>query len=184
MKKFTNHCLIMLALASAITLVGCGKGVDTGETTLEEMEFTEKNQDRLTKAVPNPELKDSLERRNLAKFNLYWNKSDRISYIYLISRTGTVMGHYTIVGKITYCSSKLTTREQVLELGHGSRMGSSRHVVESPGLDGTYGPSEDAIFFYTQENPEVPVIWKGDYLVSGVPMNITTQPVLVQKLND
>ena len=56
------------------------------------------------------------------------------------------------------------------------------HVVESPGLDGSYGPSEDAIFFFTAENPDVPVIWKGDYLVSGVPMNIRTQPVLVREV--
>jgi hypothetical protein len=174
MRSFT----VVAVVLAAILMTSCIENIKTGKTTKQEMEFTEKNQERLMASVPAPVLKDSLERRNLVKYLDYWNNADRLSYLYLLSRSGTVVGHYVIKGKITYCSSKLTTREQVITVG-GSY---SRHVVESPGLDGSYGPSEDAIFFFTAENPDVPVVWKGDYLVSGVPMNISTKPVLVRNV--
>ena len=145
MRVFT--AVMVLAV---VFMTGCEE-IETGETTKEEMEFTEKNQERLMKAVPAPVLNDSLERRNLVKFLKYWNNEDRLSYLYLLSRSGTVVGHYVIKGKVTYCSSKLTTREQVITVGAGENR---YHVVESPGLDGSYGPSEDAIFFFTAENLE------------------------------
>lgn len=175
--------LIAILVVFAVTLTGCGKAIDSGDSTVEEMKFTEKNHRHLRNVVPEPKLEDSLERRNLVKYLLYWNDQDRLSYIYLMSRSGTVIGHYVIKGKVTYCSSKLTTRNQICEVG-GYRKGAgyTRHIIESPGLDGSYGPSEDAIFFFTVENPDVPVVWKGDYLVSGVPMNITTKPVLVRTI--
>ncbi len=176
--------VVFIMLCVSISLfAGCGRAIETGDTTMAEMELTEKNQERLIEARPAPELDDSLERQNLIKYLEYWNNPDRMSYIYLMSRSGTVIGHYTIKGKITFCCSKLTTRDQILEVGTGaSGAGRTRHTVESPGLDGSYGPSEDAIFFFTTENPDVPVVWKGDYLVSGVPMSINTKPVLVRQI--
>ncbi len=184
-----NFMMIILCVAMAVA-VGCEEETTdaptTGKSTMEEMSLTEVNHQRLMKAVPAPALKDSLERRNLVKYLEHWNNPTRLSYLYLVSRSGTVLAHYVIVGKITYCSSKLTTRDQLVESPF-VRMYSGSGVnrtskIESPGLDGSYGPSEDAIFFFTAENPEVPVVWKGDYLVSGVPMTLTTQPVLVRTI--
>lgn len=156
----------------------------TGKSTKAEMTLTEENHQRLVKAVPAPKLKDSLERRNLVKFLEYWNNPSRLSYIYLVSRSGTVIAHYVIKGKVTYCCSKLTTRDQLVEAPFVSTYSNSginkTSKIESPGLDGSYGPSEDAIFFFTAENPDVPVLWKGDYLVSGVPMNLQTKPILLR----
>ena len=181
MKKVTSILLIGILISSfAFVISGCTSKPDTGDTTKEEMELTEKNQERLMRAVPAPKLSDSLERRNLVKYLEYWNNPNRLSYLYLLSRSGTIIGHYAIKGKITYCSSKLTTRDQIV---HTKWVGDKfANIIESPGFDGSYGPSEDAIFFFTAENPDVPVVWKGDYLVSGVPMNITTQPVLVRNI--
>jgi len=181
MKKsiFTINFLAML-LVFSVLLVGCSDKPDTGDSTREEMEFTEKNQQVLRDAQPEPKLKDSLERANLAKYLRYWNNPDRLSYIYLFSRSGTVIDHYVIKGKVTYCRSKLTTRDQIIYTKYRGTPFAS--AIESPGLDGSYGPSEDAIFFFTTENPDVPIVWRGDYLVSGVPMNISTKPVLVRSI--
>ena len=175
---------LVIAALLVLSVGGCRRSIDTGDTTKQEMEATEKNQERLLKAVPAPQLNDSLERRNLVKYLEYWNDPNRISYIYLISYSGSVVGYHAIVGKVTYCSSKLTTRHQIMEVGRYSVGKISRHVVESPGFDGSYGPSEDAIFFFTQENPDVPVIWKGFYFVSGVPMKLAQQPILVREVSD
>jgi len=163
-----------------IVLVGCGKPVDTGETTAQEMEFTESNHKRLLKSTPPPKLKVSLERVNLKRYLEEINKEDRISYVYLVSY-GKVMAHYTIKGKVTYCSSKLTTRDQVIELGGKmSQGGVSRHTVESPGLDGSYGPSEDAVFFWTTEGALVQ--WAGEYMWVTEPLRLATPPELFREV--
>jgi len=183
MKNLKKYFLVVICLISlTLNIVGCSDKPDTGDTTRTEMELTEKNQERLAKAVPPPKLTDSLERRNLVKYLEYWNNPNRESYIYLISRSGTDLAHYVIKGKITFCSSKLTTRDQIVYTKYRSTPFASK--IESPGLDGSYGPSEDAVFFYTSENPDVPVVWKGDYLVSGVPLKLTTQPILIRTIKD
>lgn len=180
---FRTLFTIVILLATSTCIIGCRKASGTGKSTVAEMKLTEKNHQKMRKIVPEPELEDSLERRNLSKYLRYWNNPDRLSYIYLMSRSGTVITHHVIKGKVTYCRSKLTTRDQVIEIGGQTyAAGATRHAIESPGLDGSYGPSEDAIFFYPVENPDIPVVWKGDYLVSGYPMSITTQPVLVRKI--
>jgi len=159
-------------------LCSCYEDIETGDTTKAEMEFTEKNQERLIKAVPPPKLQTSLERVNLARYLQEINKEDRISYIYLIN-FGKVMAFYTIKGKVTYCSSKLTTRDQIITMRR-SGDGGRHHVVESPGLDGSYGPSEDAIFFWTTEG--VLVQWRGDYMWCSEPLKMSTPPALVRQV--
>ncbi len=184
-----------LAFVICVCIAGCegdcnsdqtSDAPKTGKSTMQEMTLTEENQQRLLKVVPPPKLTDSLERRNLVKYLDYWNNPNRLSYIYLMSRSGTVIAHYTIKGKVTYCRSKLTTRDQLVQApfydSYNGAGGNLSSKIESPGLDGSYGPSEDAIFFFTAENPDVPVQWKGDYLISGVPMNIITKPILVRKI--
>jgi hypothetical protein len=133
------------------------------------------------KSTPPPKLQNSLERENLKRYLEEINRDDKISYIYLINY-GKVMSFYTVKGKVTYCSSKLTTRDQILEVGnHMSKGGITRHAVESPGLDGSYGPSEDAIFFWTTEG--VLVQWKGDYLWCTEPLKLTTPAALVRNID-
>ncbi len=171
---------IVLAMVGCFLITGCGKAVDTGDTTMKEMEMTERNQERLLKSTPPPQLNNSLERENLKHYLEEINQADRISYVYLIDY-GKVMAFYPIKGKVTYCSSKLTTRDQILEVGgRASRGGISRHEVESPGLDGSYGPSEDAIFFWTTEG--VLVQWKGNYLWATEPLKLSTPPALVRTI--
>lgn len=177
MHKYIGFAL--LAVFSLTPLMGCrDSNIDTGKTTIAEMEHTERNQSRLLKSQPPPHLKASLERANLINYLSDINKEDRISYIYLINY-GKVMAHYTLKGKVTYCSSKLTTRDQIMSLGNTASH-FTRHVIESPGLDGSYGPSEDAIFFYTTEG--ILIQWKGDYLWSFEPLKLTTPPQLVRQI--
>jgi hypothetical protein len=179
MKKLMT---IVTLCVLAMGMISCGKALDTGQTTIDEMEMTERNQERLLKSTPPPEMKNSLERENLVKYLKEINREDRISYIYLISY-GKVMAFHTVKGKVTYCSSKLTTRDQVVEVGDGSTgAGRTRHTMESPGLDGSYGPSEDAIFFWTTE--EVLVQWRGDYMWLTEPLQLSTPPAMVRMIED
>ena len=178
MKKFV--CLLLVPVLGMVLLSACGSAVDTGKTTMAEMEFTEENQTRLLKAVPPPELQTSLERKSLKKYLEDINKENSISYVYLIDY-GKILAFFTIKGKVTYCGSRLTTRQQVLQVGGYTSKGEiTRHVIESPGLDGSYGPSQNAVFFYTTEG--VRITWNGKYLWLTEPLQIKTPVSLVRQV--
>lgn len=175
--------LVLVALLLVSIVSGCRDSSgrpETGKTTKREMEWTEKNQERLLKAVPPPALQTSLERINLKRYLEEINQEDRISYIYLVN-FGKVMAFYPIKGKVTYCSSKMTTREQIIHVPYGGESSNRYHVMESPGLDGSYGPSEDAIFFWTTEG--VLIQWRGDYMWCSEPLQMSTPPALVYNVD-
>jgi hypothetical protein len=174
--RFLIIFAILIPLAGCTECMSCNE-IKTGASTKAEMEETEKNHDKLRKAVPTPSLDDSLERRNLVKRLELFNDPNKTSYIYLINY-GKVMSFHVIKGKVTYASSKLTTRDQIITVRQtGER---DTHVVESPGLDGSYGPSEDAIFFWTTDGTYVE--WKGDYMLCDQPLKLTTPPQLVREI--
>lgn len=166
---------LIVVVGLFLGLAGCvPSDTNKGKTQKFESKFTEDQQLRLIKAVKPPMLKDSLERKNLVKRLTTFNNPNKISYIYLIS-FGKVMGFYTIKGKVSSVNSKLTTGEQVITArGIGGR---TRHVVESPQLDGSYGTNGDAVFFFTTEN--VYVEWNGQYMLCDQPLKMTTPPALV-----
>lgn len=125
-------------------------------------------------AVPYPKeaLKDSLERRNVRERLLRYNKPSKISYIYLLADTGGIYSYFTIKGKVTSNSSQMTTDQ--FELDHGSY---GQAVVNAPGDDGSYGPNEPGIFFFTTDN--VMVTWNGNYLLTDAPMKINAQNLVL-----
>lgn len=119
-------------------------------------------------AVPYPvdQLRDSTERRNVRERLLRFNKPNRIGYVYIMS-FGKVIGYYTIAGKISNPDSQMTTSDLVVKRGCGG--GSSCLVtVTAPGDDGSYGPNEAGIFFFTTEGALVET--SQDYLYSDQPI--------------
>ena len=155
-----------------------GETKEVGGTQKYEAELTEANQYRLDKAVPPPELKTSLERKNLKRRLELWNNENKIAYIYLINY-GKVMDYYTIKGKVSSVNSKLTSGEQIVDDPHGNYDAGSK-VVESPQLDGSYGTNGDAIFFFTTEGAYVE--WRGDYMLSDQPLKLSTPPELYREI--
>jgi hypothetical protein len=139
------------------------------------MSITEAYQQQLETAVPYPldAMKDSLERRNLREKLLRYNKPDKISYIYLLSDTGSVITFYPIKGKVSSNQSQMTAAD--IDRCHVQReQGCS--VLEGPGDDGSYGPNEDGIFFFTTEN--VMVTWNGKYLLADAPLKVSSAPII------
>jgi hypothetical protein len=159
-------------LAVALTAGGCQ---DSPQATREEMTYNAQNQERLVHAVPPPVLTDSQERRNLVKRYQTWNHPNKLSWIALISY-GKVMATYTVKGKVSYVSSQLTCPQQIVWYNT-----STSHAVESPEPDGSYGNNGDAIFFFTVDGAYRE--WKGDYLVSDQPFQLTTPPQIVATVN-
>jgi hypothetical protein len=127
------------------------------------------------KAEPYPatKLTDSLERKNLIEKALRYNNPSKISYIYLLSNTGGIYAYFTIKGKVSSNSSQLTTSQFLIYDQGGSGGGNS--VVDAPGDDGSYGPDEPGIFFFTTSN--VMVTWDGPYLLLDAPMKVNAAGV-------
>lgn len=182
--KFTSIFAILILACTALTINGCGTREHHDErfhagTQDKEVKITEHNQIRLMAAVPPPSLENSVERANLKRRLETFNKSDKISYIYLVS-FGKVMAFYPIKGKVSSVNSLLTTPEQLkCERGYQSI---ACTAVASPDLDGSYGSNGDGIFFYTTEG--IYVEWNDKYLLADQPLKLSTPPVLIRNLQN
>lgn len=143
------------------------------------------NQKKLVGAVPVPQMSTSQERLNISKRAQLFNNENKISYIYLIS-FGKVMSFYTVKGKVSSLRSYMTPQEQIVDsqgnpcAGSTGGCGSSGYTSQAPDIDGSYGDNVDGIFFFTTENAYVE--WKGDYMMSDQPLQLTTQPELVRQV--
>lgn len=144
------------------------------------------NQKKLENSSPLPVLESSLERENISKRLILFSKSDKISYIYLTSY-GKVMAFYTIKGKITSSTKRLTAQSVsvddcggVYAVGENTGCTASMGTVEQPELDGTYGSSAPYIYFWTTDGTYVQ--WNGEYMLADQPLQLTTQPELVRTI--
>lgn len=127
-------------------------------------------------AVPYPaeQLKDSLERRNIRERLLRTNQPNKIGYVYLLSFSGQPLGYYVIKGKVSSTDSQMTTTDLVIK--DQGQSGGGNVTVPAPGDDGSYGPNEAGVFFFTAEGALVETSLT--YLYSDQPL-----PLNVPKLN-
>lgn len=179
-------------VALFLGLVGLFGGCDsndrspkTGRSTVQEMEETEQNQQRLIKAVPPPILTDSQERRNLVKRLELTNNPNRISYIHLLANDGRIIFYSTVKGKVTSLRAGLTTEEQVITTQipecNNQYACFNQNVVESPDFDGAYGENQAGIFWFAEDGTMME--WNGSYFLSDRPMRLTQEPVMVMQVN-
>jgi hypothetical protein len=155
-------------------------GVAASQTTHnQESAATEKNQQSLMAAQPIPSpLTYSMERANLIAKAKFEAKQGTVGYVALIGPMGQLVAYYTIQGKVSSLNSLLTTPQQV-HCSEGSTNGEYSCVaVDSPDLDGSYGPNPSGIFFFTTSGQYVE--YSGNYLYSDQPMTYASQPLLVQ----
>ena len=168
--------------ALVIVFAGAGSCDDQSSTNKSSAQTQKSGQQqtvdayaRQSAAEPYPaaQLTDSLERKNLREKLLRYNQPSKISYIYLLSSTGGIYAYFTIKGKVSSNSSQMTT-SQFLIYDQGSG-GGGNTTVEAPGDDGSYGPDEPGIFFFTTDN--VMVTWDGPYLLTDAPMKVNPAAV-------
>lgn len=183
--------IAIIGIVSALILVFFGMStpdVDAGwfdapskTASQKEQEALGSNQQRLINAVPMPELADSLERKNIAKRAEIFNKSDKISYIYLVNY-GKVMAFYTVKGKVSSLNSYMSPQEQLIDEGNRPCKWENNgcYVIQAPDIDGSYGENANGIFFFTTEGAYVE--WVGDYMMSDQPLKLATQPELVREI--
>ena len=143
-----------------------------------EAEKVESNMKRLEASEAIPVLSTSLERKNIKARLLNFEDANKVSYIYLIS-FGKVMAFYTIKGKVSSGSKRLTSAQTLIRGDQGERYGD--FVMEAPELDGTYGSSAEYIYFWTTDGSYVQ--WNDKYMLCDKPLKLTTQPELIRTIN-
>ena len=168
-----KYVLLIIAVL-ALGIMACesqGKGKASKAQT-EGARVVAAYQSRLTSAVPYPlaEMRDSTERRNIRERLLRFNDPSKLGYVYLLTDFGEIVSYFTVQGKPSSISSQLTPSQQAVCQDVPKREDPCGVVVESPMDDGTWGPSEAGIFFFTTEG--VLLEWNGPYLYSDFPLDI------------
>jgi len=186
MKKSKSIVLVICLLLSTVLFSACtldeSAVVSSYEKSTEQK--VKDNQNKLEKARPLPQLGDSLERRNIIQRLELWNNDSKISYIYLLSY-GKVMSFHTVKGKISSGNKRLTSKNQqqkskYYDGGNYEASVNTTEIVEAPSLDGTYGTSDNYVFFWTTEGAYVQ--WSGEYMLSDQPLKLTAQPILIREI--
>ena len=180
MKKLIFSILFILG-AGLIMQDSCESEKKVEQQT--EQQKVQQNVTRLATEDPIPDLSHSLERKQIIKRLRLFEDENKVSYIYFLS-FGKVMAFYTVKGKITSGSKRLTNDQQIVKGFAGAgEYGNSEpksDVMSAPELDGTYGSSGSYIFFWTTDDTYVQ--WNGEYMLSDKPLKLTTQPELVRQI--
>ena len=129
----------------------------------------------------------SLERYNLIR-RAYWVNGQRerarmlpcpiadvpLGYVVLFTESGSVIGRFTVEGKVTSLNSYLTPDSEYFERALGDSPGNPDNEWLAD-VDGSYGTNDNGIFFFTPDGKYIE--WTGIYLYSDIPFEIS-DPVI------
>ena len=169
--------IAMLALLGIAAMgASCGDNSKAAKQQKASQELTASYQERLTNAVPYPidQMNYSTERANLRERLLRFNDPSKIGYIYLLNNVGNVISYFTIKGKVSNPDSQLTTMQ--INIACAANQDGECVTNDSIGDDGSYGPNEQGMFFFTTEG--VMIEWSGQWLYSDYPLTINEQPII------
>jgi hypothetical protein len=171
-----NRRVVGASIAVVSLVVGLG-ACQNNSSQAKNQRTTEQYSKKLTNAEQYPvdQMNDSDERRNLRERLLRLNNPNKIGYLAEITQQGQVLAYFTVKGKPSSTDSQLTNTQNIN--GHYD----GNPVTESMGDDGSYGPEENAIFFFDTQN--IMHEWSGLWAYSDAPMHLT-QPPLITQAND
>ena len=180
-------CAAVIALAVLISFTACdaswwdvepsGTAADTANTKAAV--------DRLQASQPTPtDIEYSLERYNLTR-RAYWVNGQRekanslacpvskpLGYVILLTESGSVVGKFTVDGKVSSLNSFLTPDSEYYEYSAGEYSTQNKWLAD---VDGSYGENDNGIFFFTPDGKYVE--WSGIYLYSDIPIEVAAPVV-------
>jgi hypothetical protein len=169
--------LFLLGCATFFLLTSEDSCTPTQTSQSQEQSKVEENQQRLIAETDIPMMKTSLERQAIKKRLQLFEDENKVSYIYLIS-FGKVMAFYTIKGKVTSGSKRMTSNERLVN-GDGGEWNAD-FIMESPSLDGTFGSSDAYVFFWTTDGSYIQ--WNDVYMLADKPLKMSNQPELIYNI--
>lgn len=187
MKKFIS-VIITLAIVLALFggLTACEAGASTSYGSERDSLSTQQAADRLQFNQPTPtDIEYSLERYNLIR-RAYWVNGQRekanalvspitkpLGYVILLTESGSVVGKFTVDGKVSSLNSFLTPDSEYYELVYGGDY--TKENAWLADVDGSYGENDNGIFFFTPDGKYVE--WSGIYLYSDIPFEVSAPVV-------
>lgn len=180
---------VVVVLVMMFALVGCMEGDPAAQPIAQktETEILQKTQKTFLEQQPVPEINYSVERQNVIERIKRWNDPNKVSYIYLLSDTGTILSYFTIKGKVTALNSFVTPMQQIIQdpyveySSNGGYSGAGQ-VVDAPDELGTYGENNQGIFFFLTDGTYME--WPGLYLLSDNPIKLTQQPIMIYETKE
>lgn len=138
--------------------------------------------DRLHKLHPYPPTTDSQELANQVEWYKRLQDPNKIAYIYLITRDGSVFAVYQIRAKCSSTNSQYSAPQTVVN--GGAITGSSTFtpvVIDAPQPDGSYGQNEQAVFCFLNDSHRTMIEFseQWQYIWSETPLNLTSAPTIV-----
>lgn len=171
MKKFIRIAAVICALCIILCLTGCSEPSGSRMDSIN----TKENANRLQDNQPTPtDIEYSLERYNLTR-RAYWVNGQRekanalvcpiekpLGYVILLTESGSVVGKFTVDGKVSSLNSFLTP-----DSDYYSCNVTNKWIAD---VDGSYGENDNGIFFFTPDGKYVE--WSGIYLYSDIPFEV------------
>ena len=168
MKKF-----VIIMLAIIMLLVICAGCKVSG--SVQDVINTKTAANNLQLNQPTPtDIEYSLERYNLTR-RAYWVNGQRekanalvcpiekpLGYVVLLTESGSVVGKFTVDGKVSSLNSFLTPDSE-----YYSCSATNKWLAD---VDGSYGENDNGIFFFTPDGKYVE--WSGIYLYSDIPFEV------------
>ena len=175
---------ILMAVFMVATLLACGADTSAAGTR-QDTANTREAASNLQYNQPTPtDIEYSLERYNLIR-RAYWVNGQRekantlpcpiekpMGYVILLTEGGSVVGKFTVDGKVSSLNSFLTPDSEYYEEGGGEWSFENHWIAD---VDGSYGENDNGIFFFDVHGNYIE--WNGTYLYTDIPMEIS-DPVL------
>ena len=127
--------------------------------------------DKRVEAQKSSQITNSLEKQNLERKRAKEEDPNKTRYLYLWTY-GQPVGYYVTRGKVSSNASQIGPEQEVL------RELSGNPVVDSAKDDGTYGPGDPGLFFFTADG--IMIETNFDYQLSDVPLPIQNMPRLLK----
>lgn len=146
-------------VVTALALTGCSSSEDPA--------LKERNAKQAS-VVKCGAANESLECRNLKERERRNSLPSAVGYVYLYNFDGSIKGYFTIKGKVSSTQSQMGPMDDIVDA-----CGSSYcpEIMEAAGDDGSYGPNESGIFFFTTEG--IMVTYSGEYVLSDGPLKLS-----------
>lgn len=197
MKKTKTIVRIIAMVTVTLILAGimfmfCGCATETSASgTRQDVINTQEAADNLQYNQPTPtDINYSLERYNLIR-RAYWVNGQRekanslvcqitkpLGYVILLTEGGSVVGKFTVDGKVSSLNSFLTPDSEYYEYSAGEYSTRNRWLAD---VDGSYGANDNGIFFFTPDGKYVE--WSGIYLYSDIPFEVEAPVVNYTEVN-
>lgn len=163
----------IIALVCIVATMFCLAGCDKSGSYIDQIN-TQTATNKLQSNQPTPtDIEYSLERYNLIR-RAYWVNGQRekanalvceiekpLGYVILLTEGGSVVGKFTVDGKVSSLNSFLTPDSEEYAASY------SKWLAD---VDGSYGENDNGIFFFTVDGKYIE--WTGIYLYSDIPFEV------------